>query len=124
MSLASFYLLSVMYVCNNHHVNLKLYALFFLRFDINGPGSCLKRYSDPTYFRRASSNLMIQENKKFQTKNYKIKVIVLVKTFFFFNLKVIKLLFCDMEQKKKSSSRSRDMSRLASSMAAANQNAR
>ncbi|KAJ4865989.1 Protein SCAR3 [Raphanus sativus] len=69
------------------------------KFDINGPGSCLKRYSDPTYFRRASSNLMIQENKKFQTKNYKIK-------------------------KKKSSSRSRDMSRLASSMAAANQNAR
>lgn len=69
------------------------------KFDINGPGSCLKRYSDPTYFRRASSNLMIQENKKFQNKNCKIK-------------------------KKKSSSRSRDMSRLASSMAAANQNAR
>ncbi|KAF8053838.1 hypothetical protein N665_1371s0009 [Sinapis alba] len=65
------------------------------KFDINGPGSCLKRYSDPTYFRRASGNL-IQGNKKFQNKNCKIK-------------------------KKKSSSRSRDMSRLASM---ANQNAR
>ncbi|KAJ6333410.1 hypothetical protein OIU77_009307 [Salix suchowensis] len=26
------------------------------RFDTGGPGSCLKRYSDPTFFRRASSN--------------------------------------------------------------------
>ncbi|KAL0698720.1 hypothetical protein Bca4012_054842 [Brassica carinata] len=65
------------------------------KFDINGPGSCLKRYSDPTYFRRASGNL-IQGNKKFQNKNCKIK-------------------------KKKSSSRSRDMSRLATM---ANQTAR
>lgn len=24
------------------------------KFDINGPGSCLKRYSDPTHFKRAS----------------------------------------------------------------------
>ncbi|KAF5946604.1 hypothetical protein HYC85_016832 [Camellia sinensis] len=27
-----------------------------VRFDTGGPGSCLKRYSDPTYFRRASAN--------------------------------------------------------------------
>jgi len=49
--------------------------LYFLRFDINGPGSCLKRYSDPTYFRRASSNLS-QGNKKFQKdkKHCKMKV--------------------------------------------------
>ncbi|XP_020869211.1 protein SCAR3 isoform X2 [Arabidopsis lyrata subsp. lyrata] len=67
------------------------------KFDINGPGSCLKRYSDPTYFRRASSNL-IQGNKKIQKDK---------------NL-------CKMK-KKKTSSRSRDMSRLASM---ANQNAR
>ncbi|KAL3576189.1 hypothetical protein D5086_021472 [Populus alba] len=26
------------------------------KFDTGGPGSCLKRYSDPTFFRRASSN--------------------------------------------------------------------
>jgi hypothetical protein len=45
------------------------------KFDINGPGSCLKRYSDPTYFRRASSNLS-QGNKKFQKdkKHCKMKV--------------------------------------------------
>ncbi|XP_010460691.1 PREDICTED: protein SCAR3-like isoform X2 [Camelina sativa] len=66
------------------------------KFDINGPGSCLKRYSDPTYFRRASSNL-IQGNKKLQKDKKHCKL------------------------KKKSSSRSRDMSRLAS---IANQNAR
>ncbi|VVB09895.1 unnamed protein product [Arabis nemorensis] len=58
-------------------------------------GSCLKRYSDSTYFRRASSNLIIG-NKKFQ-KDEKYYV------------------------KKKSSSRSRDMARLASM---ANQSAR
>ncbi|KFK44748.1 hypothetical protein AALP_AA1G297800 [Arabis alpina] len=67
------------------------------KFDINGPGSCLKRYSDPTYFKRASSN-SIQGNKKIQKdeKYYKIKT-------------------------KKSTSRSRDMAHLASM---ANQNAR
>ncbi|WCJ27201.1 SCAR family protein [Euphorbia peplus] len=27
------------------------------KFDTGGPGSCLKRYSDPTFFRRASDNL-------------------------------------------------------------------
>lgn len=26
------------------------------RFDTGGPGSCLKRYSDPTFFRRASAS--------------------------------------------------------------------
>ncbi|KAL7243569.1 hypothetical protein ACSBR1_015882 [Camellia fascicularis] len=26
------------------------------KFDTGGPGSCLKRYSDPTFFRRASAN--------------------------------------------------------------------
>ncbi|ESQ33960.1 hypothetical protein EUTSA_v10006666mg [Eutrema salsugineum] len=70
---------------------------FLDKFDINGPGSCLKRYSDPTYFRRASSNL-VQGNKKFQNNNKNCKI-----------------------KKKKSSSRSRDMSRLAS---IANQSAR
>lgn len=25
------------------------------RFDTGGPGSCLKRYSDPTFFKRASA---------------------------------------------------------------------
>ncbi|KAL9307638.1 Protein SCAR3 [Arabidopsis thaliana] len=67
------------------------------KFDINGPGSCLKRYSDPTYFRRASSNLS-QGNKKFQKDKKHCKM-----------------------KKKKTSSRSRDMSHLAS---LANQNAR
>ncbi|CAF2251955.1 hypothetical protein BRARA_H01964 [Brassica rapa] len=67
------------------------------KFDINGPGSCLKRYSDPTYFRRASSSL-VKGNNKFQNNNMSCKI-----------------------KKKKSSSRSRDMSRLASM---ANQNAR
>uniref|UniRef100_A0A1J3DHM7 Protein SCAR n=1 Tax=Noccaea caerulescens TaxID=107243 RepID=A0A1J3DHM7_NOCCA len=67
------------------------------KFDINGPGSCLKRYSDPTYFRRASSNLS-QGNKKFQSNNKNCKI-----------------------KKKKSSLRSRDMARLASM---ANQSAR
>ena len=28
--------------------------MFFFRFDAGGPGSCLKRYSDPTFFKRAS----------------------------------------------------------------------
>ncbi|XP_013629763.1 PREDICTED: protein SCAR3 [Brassica oleracea var. oleracea] len=67
------------------------------KFDINGPGSCLKRYSDPTYFRRASSSL-VKGNNKFQNNNMSCKI-----------------------KKKRSSSRSRDMSRLASM---ANQNAR
>ncbi|CAN8290901.1 unnamed protein product [Cochlearia groenlandica] len=66
------------------------------KFDINGPGSCLKRYSDPTYFRRVSSNLIQGNNKKFKSNNNKAK-------------------------KKNSSSRSRDMARLAS---IANQSAR
>ncbi|KAL1212819.1 Protein SCAR3 [Cardamine amara subsp. amara] len=69
---------------------------FLDKFDINGPGSCLKRYSDPTYFRRASSNL---QGKKFQ-KDKK---------------------HCIIKKKRKSSSRSRDMARLAS---LANQSAR
>ncbi|CAH8355446.1 unnamed protein product [Eruca vesicaria subsp. sativa] len=67
------------------------------KFDINGPGSCLKRYSDPTYFKRSSSNL-IKGNNKFQNNNKSCII-----------------------KKKKSSLRSRDMSRLASM---ANQNAR
>lgn len=28
--------------------------MFSFRFDAGGPGSCLKRYSDPTFFKRAS----------------------------------------------------------------------
>lgn len=30
------------------------YAILF-RFDTGGPGSCLKRYSDPTFFKRVSA---------------------------------------------------------------------
>lgn len=33
---------------------LEFYALPF-RFDTGGPGSCLKRYSDPTFFKRVSA---------------------------------------------------------------------
>lgn len=80
----SLHLQALCCVCNQ----LENFMLYFLRFDINGPGSCLKRYSDPTYFRRASGNL-IQGNKKFQNKNCKIKVwfsqIILV-NFFSFSL--------------------------------------
>lgn len=32
----------------------KSYVLL-LRFDTGGPGSCLKRYSDPTFFKRVSA---------------------------------------------------------------------
>lgn len=32
---------------------LKVWA--FYRFDPGGPGSCLRRYSDPTFFKRASA---------------------------------------------------------------------
>ncbi|KAL1219252.1 Protein SCAR1 [Cardamine amara subsp. amara] len=34
------------------------------KFDINGPGSCLKRYSDPTHFKRASRTSKIPKIKK------------------------------------------------------------
>ncbi|KAL9842941.1 Protein SCAR1 [Arabidopsis thaliana] len=34
------------------------------KFDINGPGSCLKRYSDPTHFKRASRASKPSEIKK------------------------------------------------------------
>ncbi|XP_010413774.1 PREDICTED: protein SCAR1-like [Camelina sativa] len=34
------------------------------KFDINGPGSCLKRYSDPTHFKRASRASKLPEIKK------------------------------------------------------------
>ncbi|KFK36316.1 hypothetical protein AALP_AA4G106600 [Arabis alpina] len=34
------------------------------KFDINGPGSCLKRYSDPTHFKRASRAPKLSEIKK------------------------------------------------------------
>ncbi|XP_010469394.1 PREDICTED: protein SCAR1-like [Camelina sativa] len=34
------------------------------KFDINGPGSCLKRYSDPTHFKRASRVSKLPEIKK------------------------------------------------------------
>lgn len=55
---------------------------FLFRFDPGGPGSCLKRYSDPTFFKRASvasgeaSMGKISKDKK----GRKIKVIHL-KTF-------------------------------------------
>ncbi|CAH2059476.1 unnamed protein product [Thlaspi arvense] len=34
------------------------------KFDINGPGSCVKRYSDPTLFKRASRASKLPEMKK------------------------------------------------------------
>ncbi|XP_057536932.1 protein SCAR3 [Amaranthus tricolor] len=45
------------------------------RFDSGGPGSCLKRYSDPTFFRRASSNSEESNGEKSQRerKGRKIK---------------------------------------------------
>lgn len=33
------------------------------KFDIGGPGSCLKRYSDPTYFKRASPGNIVRVQK-------------------------------------------------------------
>ncbi|OAY24938.1 protein SCAR3 isoform X2 [Manihot esculenta] len=35
------------------------------KFDTGGPGSCLKRYSDPTFFRRASGNFNEPDVEKF-----------------------------------------------------------
>ncbi|XP_010540515.1 PREDICTED: protein SCAR3-like isoform X2 [Tarenaya hassleriana] len=60
------------------------------KFDIDGPGSCLKRYSDPTYFRRASGK-PIEVNSGFQKDNNNGKI-----------------------KKKKSLQRNRDLSCLAS----------
>ena len=34
------------------------------RFDTGGPGSCLKRYSDPSYFRRVSGNVTEPDAEK------------------------------------------------------------
>ncbi|XP_013630905.1 PREDICTED: protein SCAR1 [Brassica oleracea var. oleracea] len=34
------------------------------KFDINGPGSCLKRYTDPTHFKRSSRASKLPVNKK------------------------------------------------------------
>ncbi|KAG7573559.1 hypothetical protein ISN44_As09g018360 [Arabidopsis suecica] len=36
------------------------------KFDINGPGSCLKRYSDPTHFKRASKLPEMKKKKSIQ----------------------------------------------------------
>ncbi|KAG2289334.1 hypothetical protein Bca52824_048938 [Brassica carinata] len=37
---------------------------FLDKFDINGPGSCLKRYTDPTHFKRSSRASKLPEIKK------------------------------------------------------------
>ncbi|OMO65377.1 protein SCAR3-like protein [Corchorus olitorius] len=34
------------------------------KFDVGGPGSCLKRYSDPTYFKRASGSCIEEDAEK------------------------------------------------------------
>ncbi|XVF27499.1 hypothetical protein REPUB_Repub14bG0112600 [Reevesia pubescens] len=34
------------------------------KFDVGGPGSCLKRYSDPTYFKRASGSSIQKDAEK------------------------------------------------------------
>lgn len=40
-----------------------------IRFDVGGPGSCLKRYSDPTFFRRVSGSTTDATADKIQREN-------------------------------------------------------
>lgn len=57
---------------NSQRSSLMLKSTFFLdnnlcfsfRFDAGGPGSCLKRYSDPTFFRRLSETAIGVSAKK------------------------------------------------------------
>lgn len=44
------------------NVTLNSWWVLF-RFDVNGPGSCLKRYSDPTHFKSASRASKLPETK-------------------------------------------------------------
>lgn len=50
-------------------------VLLSIRFDTGGPGSCLKRYSDPTFFRRTSTSGKVSlEKVRSDKKAQKIKV--------------------------------------------------
>lgn len=54
-----------------------LTVLFFSpsRFDTGGPGSCLKRYSDPTFFKRTSTSGKVSlEKVRSDKKAHKVKV--------------------------------------------------
>lgn len=53
-----------------------IYLFIFSRFDPGGPGSCLKRYSDPSFFRRASIGAEVAYSDKIlkDKKGRKIKV--------------------------------------------------
>ena len=46
------------------YIVLDSYLCFAIRFDAGGPGSCLKRYSDPTYFKRASGSSIEEDAEK------------------------------------------------------------
>lgn len=47
---------------NKHNI------VFFLRFDNSGAGACMKRYSDPSYFKRASASSEPVKAEKIQRK--------------------------------------------------------
>lgn len=51
------------------------------RFDTGGPGSCLRRYSDPTFFRRVAASLDERNVGKVRgdKKAHKTKVRVFLK---------------------------------------------
>lgn len=56
-------------MCETAHPDSKscLFSYFAIyRFDPGGTGSCLRRYSDPTFFRRASSRSEVSNNEKSQ----------------------------------------------------------
>lgn len=38
------------------------------RFDIDGAGACLKRYSDPTYFKRSLTNSDMKKERNIQNE--------------------------------------------------------
>lgn len=59
-------------------------SVCFLRFDNGGPGACLKRYSDPTFFEKAWDMLSKVKNAEnaHKEKHHKIKVIVLITAYF------------------------------------------
>lgn len=52
----------VMCVCTLFWISS--YFCFAFRFDAGGPGSCLQRYSDPTFFKRASGSSIEEDVEK------------------------------------------------------------
>lgn len=85
---------------------------FFIRFDIDGPGSCLKRYSDPTHIKRASRSSKLPEIKVCFRGSISLNYHI-VEFFFIMIIVLLPKLVC-MKQKKKSLQRNRDISSLAS----------